>query len=159
MYRTMGLLAAVLLTPCALTPRTRTPAFPGAQGGGAASAGGRGGFVCEVTNLSDSGRNSFRDCLTRSGPRTVVFRVAGTIWLRSGIYIVAPYITIAGQTAPGGGIMLGGKQMNTDSMIYIETHDVVVRYIRVRVGTGSGHGGGPFAGVVGFSLEMPTSTT
>jgi pectate lyase len=150
MHRTMGLLAAVLLTPCALTSRTRTPAFPGAQGGGAASVGGRGGSVCEVTNLSDSGRNSFRDCLTRSGPRTVVFRVAGTIWLRSGIYIVAPYITIAGQTAPGGGIMLGGKQMNTDSMIYVETHDVVVRYIRVRVGTGPGHGGGPFAGVVGF---------
>lgn len=146
----MGLLAALSLTSCALTARTKTPSFPGAQGGGAAAVGGRGGSVCEVTNLSDSGRNSFRDCLTRSGPRTVVFRVAGTIWLRSGIYIVAPYITIAGQTAPGGGITLGGKQMNTDSMIYIETHDVVVRYIRVRVGTGPGHSGGPSAGVVGF---------
>src|SRR5260221_7041082 len=81
MYRTMGLLAALSLTSYAVTAHTRTPAFPGAQGGGAAAVGGRGGSVCEVTNLSDNGRNSFRDCLTRSGPRTVVFRVAGTIRL------------------------------------------------------------------------------
>jgi pectate lyase len=128
------------------------PAFPGAEGGGATSVGGRGGTVCEVTNLNDSGPNSLRDCLTRSGPRTVVFRVGGYIHLLSGIYITNPYITIAGQTAPGGGITIAGDQMNTDSMIYIITHDVTVRYIRQRIGVGPGHSGGPSAGVVGFFI-------
>lgn len=59
--------------------------FPGAQGGGAAAAGGRGGAVCEVTTLNDSGQNSFRECLTRNGARTVAFRTAGIIWLKNGI--------------------------------------------------------------------------
>src|SRR6476620_7258487 len=77
------------------------PTFPGAQGGGAASKGGRGGEVCEVTTLEDSGPNSFRDCLGRKGPRTVVFRVAGRINLKTGIRVMNPYLTIAGQTAPG----------------------------------------------------------
>ena len=148
----MGLLAALSLTSCTVTAHTSTPAFPGAQGGGAASVGGRGGFVCEVTNLSDSGRNSFRDCLTRSGSRTVVFRVAGTIWLRSQVTISNPYITIAGQTAPGGGILFSGTQMPAGSMIFVATHDVTIRYIRIRVGVSPLHTGGPANGVVGISV-------
>jgi hypothetical protein len=145
------LLGALLLTSLSATNTSATPAaFPSAQGGGAAAAGGRGGSVCVVTTLNDSGRNSFRDCLTRSGPRTVVFRTAGIIWLKNGIYVTNPYITIAGQTAPGGGIILAGRLMNTDSMVYIETHDVVVRYIRLRVGTGPGHFPAGIGGVTGF---------
>jgi len=131
---------------------TKAPAFPGAQGGGAASVGGRGGSVCEVTTLEDSGPNSLRDCLTRKGPRTVVFRVAGTINLLSGVRIYSPYLTIAGQAAPGGGILLSGKKMNGDSMIYVYTHDVVVRYVRLRVGTGPGHAPGPSTGCAGFFI-------
>ena len=145
-------LAISLSASWAMVPSAITPAFPGAQGGGAAAVGGRGGSVCEVTTLNDSGPNSLRDCLTRSGARTVVFRTAGIIWLKNGIYITHPYITIAGQTSPGGGIILAGKHMNTDSMVYIETHDVVVRYIRVRVGSGPGHFAAGIGGVTGFFI-------
>jgi pectate lyase len=148
-YNLTGL-AALLSASWVALPGARVPAFPGAQGGGAAAIGGRGGSVCEVTSLNDSGENSLRDCLTRSGARTVIFRTTGIIWLKTGIYITNPYITIAGQTAPGGGIILGGKLMNTDSMIYIETHDVVVRYIRLRVGSGPGHFAAGIGGVTGF---------
>ncbi len=127
-------------------------AFPGAQGGGAAALGGRGGKVCEVTTLDDSGDGSVRDCFARSGPRTVVFRVAGRIKLLSRLRIDSPYITVAGQTAPGGGIEFAGQQMNNDSLIYIDTHDVVVRYLRVRVGNGPGHSPGPSTGCAGFFI-------
>jgi len=127
-------------------------AFPGAQGGGAGSVGGRGGAVCEVTNLNDSGPNSFRDCATRSGARTVVFRVGGTIQLLSQVTITNPYITIAGQTAPGGGILFSGTQMPPAAMIFVGTHDVTIRYIRIRIGVGPLHSGGPANGVVGISV-------
>jgi pectate lyase len=134
-------------------PNSSSPAaFTGAQGGGAASRGGRGGEICEVTNLNDSGPNSARDCLTRRNPRTVIFRVAGRINLHSGIRINDPYLTIAGQTAPGGGIEFAGKEMNNDSLIFIYTHDVVVRNVRVRVGNGPGHSPGPGTGCVGFYI-------
>jgi pectate lyase len=128
------------------------PAFPGAQGGGAASVGGRGGQVCEVTNLDDSGPNSVRDCFTRKGPRTVVFRVAGRINLRTGIRITDPYLTIAGQTAPGGGIEFSGAEIDDGSMIYIYTHDVIVRYLHLRIGSGPHHSPGPSTGCVGFFI-------
>jgi pectate lyase len=127
-------------------------AFPGAQGGGAGSVGGRGGTVCEVTNLNDSGPNSFRDCVSRSGPRTVVFRVGGTIQLLSQVTVSNPYITIAGQTAPGGGILFSGTRMPAGTMIFVATHDVVMRYIRIRVGVGAQHSGGPSNGVVGIAV-------
>jgi len=85
------LLGAFLLTALSATSTRATPAaFPSAQGGGAAAAGGRGGSVCEVTTLNDRGQSSFRDCLTRSGARTVVFRTAGIIWLKNGIYVTNP---------------------------------------------------------------------
>jgi len=134
-------------------PKSTSPsAFTGAQGGGASARGGRGGEVCEVTNLNDSGPNSARDCLTRRGPRTVVFRVAGRINLHTGIRITDPYLTVAGQTAPGGGIEFAGKEMNNDSLLFIYTHDVIVRNVRVRVGNGPGHSPGPGTGCVGFYI-------
>jgi pectate lyase len=128
----------------------KSPTFPGAQGGGAASKGGRGGEVCEVTTLEDSGSNSFRDCLGRKGPRTVVFRVAGRINLKTGIRVMNPYLTIAGQTAPGGGIEFSGAEMNDGAMVYVYTHDVVVRYLHFRIGAGAHHSPGPSTGCVGI---------
>jgi len=109
------------------------PAFPGAEGFGANSIGGRGGTVIEVTNLNDSGRGSFRAAIEASGPRIVVFRVGGTIELRSSLIITNPFITIAGQTAPGGGITLkSGSTIN--AALLIQAHDVIVRYLRMRPG-------------------------
>ena len=108
---------------------TGLPAFPGAEGGGALAVGGRGGVVCKVTNLNDSGLGSLRSCIDMTGPRTVIFTVGGTIWLESPLRITNPYITIAGQTAPGGGIQIAGKNIQNDrNLIQLSsTNDVVIR--------------------------------
>lgn len=113
------------------------PAFPGAEGFGANSLGGRGGQVIEVTNLKDSGPGSLRAAIEAKGPRVVVFRVGGTIELLTRIRIENPYITIAGQTAPGGGIAIKNHPSNIRSPLEIKTHDVVMRYIRSRPGPSS----------------------
>lgn len=108
-------------------------AFPGVMGAGANAVGGRGGQVLFVTNLNDSGAGSFRAAVTASGPRTVVFRVGGTISLQSPIVIREPYLTVAGQSAPGGGIQIDGRAF-TSNMFRIETNDVIMRYLRIRKG-------------------------
>ena len=107
------------------------PSFPGAEGYGAITTGGRGGTVYEVTTLADSGPGSFRTACQGSGPRTVVFRVAGTINLLSEVNILNPYITIAGQTAPGGGVCIAGETLSVD------TNDVIIRHMRIRRGNAS----------------------
>lgn len=109
------------------------PAFPGAEGWGAFTAGGRGGKVLKVINLNDSGSGSFREAVMASGPRIVVFEVSGTITLKSDLTIREPYLTIAGQTAPGDGICLKGWPLKIAN-----THDIIVRGIRVRPGIESG---------------------
>src|SRR5438132_374677 len=109
-------------------------AFPGAQGGGALSKGGRGGRVYLIANLNDSGPGSLRACVAASGPRTCVFRTGGTIALLSTLRADNPFLTIAGQTAPGGGIQLRGRKSAGDPALMITTHDVVVQYLRVRRG-------------------------
>lgn len=103
-------------------------AFPHAIGFGTDTPGGRGGQIIYVTNLSDSGDGSLRSALTASGRRLVLFRVSGTITLESDIRIKEPYLTIAGQTAPGEGVQIRGAQ------IRIETHDIIIRYLKVRSG-------------------------
>jgi hypothetical protein len=109
-------------------PQAKIPAFPGAEGGGAYSFGGRGGRVIVVTNLNDYGPGSLRDACEQGGARFVVFNVAGIIKLSHPISIRAPYITIEGQSAPGDGICIAGES------VLVDTHDVVVRYVRFRRG-------------------------
>jgi pectate lyase len=108
------------------------PAFPGAWGGGMFTVGGRGGQVIAVTNLNDSGPGSFRAAVEAEGPRIVVFKVAGIIELKSPININHPYVTVAGQTAPGDGICLAYSSLN------INTHEVILRHLRVRRGLPQG---------------------
>lgn len=104
------------------------PAFPGAEGGGAYTAGGRGGKVLVVTSLADEGPGTFRQACETGGARTIVFNVSGVIRLNSPINLRAPYVTIAGQTAPGDGVCVTGASF------LIDTHDVVIRHMRFRRG-------------------------
>ena len=116
-------------------PVTGDLAFPGAVGHGAGSAGGRGGRVFIVDTLADAGEGSLRACIEANGPRTCVFRVSGVIRFSGRPPMIRnPYITIAGQTAPGGGIVLAhsGGPLGRTPLIIKDTHDVVIRHIRVR---------------------------
>lgn len=129
-----GKAATPAATPAAqaVTAETKAPkavpAFPGAEGFGAVSVGGRGGRVIEVTSLADEGPGTYRAALEAEGPRTVVFKVAGIVHLTRAVAINNPFITIAGQTAPGDGICIAGETT------LINTNDVIIRYMRFRRG-------------------------
>lgn len=126
----------LLLGALALQDPAKVPAFPGAEGAGAFTPGGRGGKVLRVTTLEDYDPDrekpvpgSFRAAVSAKGPRLVVFRVSGLITLQAPLKIREPFLTIAGQTAPGGGVCLRNY-----GCVISETHDVVVRHLRFRPG-------------------------
>lgn len=115
---------AVVATPS----RGDLAVFPGATGFGTKTKAGRGGRIIEVTTLNDSGAGSLREALLVKEPRIIVFKVGGTIELAEALYIHDPYVTVAGQTAPGDGITL--KNMG----LTILSHDVLIQNIRIRPG-------------------------
>jgi pectinesterase len=105
-------------------------AFPGAEGYGRFAAGGRGGDVYHVTQLGDNGPGSLREGIeTATGPRTIVFNVAGTIALKSVLRFEGKGLTIAGQTAPGEGITIRDYNLH-----FRDASDFIIRYIRLRLG-------------------------
>lgn len=115
--------------------KAKPPAFPQAEGFGMYAQGGRGGAVLFVTNLLDyaAGESpipgSLRAAVTTEGPRTIVFRVSGLIALKSPLLITKPFLTIAGQSAPGDGICLKDYPL-----IVRNTHDIILRHLRTRTG-------------------------
>jgi hypothetical protein len=115
-------------TPRPVEPQVGLPVFPGAEGFGTRTIAGRGGKVIEVTSLADSGPGTLREALEDPSPRIIVFRVGGIIELEQSLAITHPYVTVAGQTAPGDGICI------KNAGIYITTHDVLIQHLRVRPG-------------------------
>ena len=130
-WRTAIVTMAMILGPLPTAETREVPAFPGAQGWGATTGGGRNGKVLFVTSLADSGPGTLRAALLTEGRRTILFRVSGIIRLEKPIWIGGPdlsYATVAGQSAPGGGIAITGS----DFIVYNGIHDVVFRHVRFR---------------------------
>ena len=133
------------------------PAFPGAEGFGAETPGGRGGGISEVTHLKDSGPGSFRAACEAEVPRIGVFRTGGTIEVLSRIVIGSPFVTIAGQTAPGDGILLKADPGFDGPIIQVASHDVVIRGLRIRRGP-NGRKGSSGDGLSIHNQEIPGGT-
>lgn len=118
----------ILATIAFFSPAFAIPVLPGLYGFGVDTAAGRGGKVYRVSNLADSGAGSLRECIDGTGARVCVFEVSGTIHLKSNLEIKSPFITVAGQTSPGYGVLIRGAG------IRISASDVLLQHLRIRVG-------------------------
>ncbi len=122
-------LVSLFFTGVTVAQESQIPAFPGAEGHGRFTTGGRGGQVIYVTTLEDNASpGSLRYAVNQTGARLVLFKISGTIQLKSALKITKGDLTIAGQTAPGDGICL------RDYPVEIQADNVVLRYLRFRMG-------------------------
>lgn len=129
---------ALSLCPFATSPLYSQAAFVGCEGAGCVTAAGRNGTILFVTNTNDSGAGSLRAALETSGTRTIICRVAGTIAISSSldeITVDDPFYTFAGQTCPGGGLTVDGRN-SSGYGIRIATNNGVIQYLSVRMGLG-----------------------
>jgi hypothetical protein len=137
------LLYCCLCAPVASQQLQEVVAFPGAEGFGRMASGGRGGEVLIVSNLDDSGPGSFREAVERNTKRIIVFSVSGNIKLKSRLSIKHGNLTIAGQSSPGDGICI------TDYPVSVNADNVIIRYIRFRLGDESKQEADALSGIAG----------
>jgi pectate lyase len=136
----MVIVALVVLTYSAAVAQQKTLAFPGADGFGKFTSGGRGGKIYIVTTLQDDGPGSFREAVKAKEKRIIVFAVSGNIELKSPITIHHGEVTIAGQSAPGDGICIQNQSVS------IQANNVIIRFLRFRLGDLAGQETDAFGG-------------